>query len=138
MHRHLVIDAEKLAAKPRAWLAERADVRSVTVQDGDAWWDALARADALVVRTYTAVDTGLLDRAPRLRVVGRAGAGLDNVDVSACRARGIDVVYTPGANASAVAELLFGLLLDVLRPKAPLTRALSAAEWKRARTEDLV
>lgn len=133
--RFRIIDAEDLAATPRDWLAERADVISVGCSEGDLFFDELATADALVVRTYTIVDAALLDRAPNLKVVGRAGVGLDNVDVAACRERGIEVVYTPDANASTVAELVFGLLLDVLRPRTPLTRELTQAEWVQARRD---
>ena len=57
----------------------------------------LADADALIVRNRTQVDTALLDAAPRLRVVGRLGVGLDNIDVAACTARGITVIPATGA-----------------------------------------
>ena len=97
----------------------------------------LSKAAGLVVRTYTRVDAALLALAPNLRVVGRAGVGLDSIDVAACRARGIEVVYTPDANASTVAELVFGLLLDVLRPRPRLTRELTTEEWAVARHEHL-
>src|SRR5579871_363421 len=60
--------------------------------------------DALVVRNRTRVDAELLARAGRLLVVGRLGVGLDNIDVAACRARGIEVIPATGANAQAVAE----------------------------------
>lgn len=66
---------------------------------------ALACADALVVRS-SPVTASLLDLAPRLRVIGRHGAGLDNIDLDAARARGITVVNTPGANARSVAEFV--------------------------------
>lgn len=131
----LIVDAENLPAGARYWLAARAEVVSIGPAD-EGWEDVLSRADALVVRTYTIVDSNLLDRAPRLRVVGRAGVGLDNVDAVACRARGVEVVYTPEANASAVAELVFGLLLDVLRPRPPVTRELTKQEWVQARDDN--
>ena len=66
-------------------------------------------------------------------MVGRAGVGLDNVDVEECRSRGIEVVYTPEANATTVAELVFALVLDVLRPRAPLTAELTRSQWIEAR-----
>src|SRR5271168_4267510 len=68
---------------------------------------ALAEADALVVRSATRVTAELLAGAPRLRVVGRAGAGVDNIDVDACTRRGILVMNTPGSNAVSVAEHAF-------------------------------
>ena len=52
----------------------------------------------MVVRTYTKVNAGLLAKAPKLRVVGRGGVGLENIDLKACRGRGVEVVYTPDAN----------------------------------------
>ncbi len=85
--------------------------------DDPGFTEQLARADALVVRTYTRVDDALLSAAPKLRVVGRAGVGLDNFDLEACRRRGVRVVYTPDANTQAVVEYVFGLMLDHVRPR---------------------
>src|SRR5271169_3013429 len=64
----------------------------------------LAEVDGLIVRDRTQVDAELLARAPRLRVVGRLGVGLDNIDAVACRTRSIEVIPATGANALAVAE----------------------------------
>lgn len=133
MPRHSVIVCEALDADALAWLAERCDVTKL--DDAAALTpDLLARADALVVRTYTRVDAALLAKAPRLRCVARAGVGLDNIDVAACRARNVEVVHTPGANADAVAEYVFALLLDALRPRTLLTRDLDQAAWSKARS----
>src|SRR5688500_1653164 len=94
--RPTVLVTEGSDAAPLAWLRERADV--LEIGTNDAGFDAaLARADGMVVRTYTRVNAGLLARAPRLKVVGRGGVGLENIDVPACRARGVQVVYTPDA-----------------------------------------
>ncbi len=71
--------------------------------------------EVLLVRSRTRVDRELLERATRLRVVGRAGTGLDNIDLEAARARGVRVVHTPGANANAVAELTVGLMIALHR-----------------------
>lgn len=128
----IVLVAEDIDPACEAWLRERAEV--VRAQHDDPRFaDALARADALVVRTYTIVTDALLDKAPRLRVVARAGVGLDNIDLAACAKRNIPVVYTPDANTSAVVELVFALLLDRLRPRTRLSRALSPADWKTLR-----
>ncbi len=75
----------------------------------------VATADALVVRNRTQVDATLLTGAPRLKVVGRLGVGLDNIDVDTCRARGIDVIPATGANAQAVAEYVIGSAMLLLR-----------------------
>ena len=76
---------------------------------------AMAEADALIVRNRSQVDAALLASAPRLRAVGRLGVGLDNIDLTACAARGIAVVPATGANARAVAEYVIGTLLVLLR-----------------------
>jgi phosphoglycerate dehydrogenase-like enzyme len=77
--------------------------------------DAVADADALLVRTYTQVTPRILDGAPRLKVIGRGGVGVENIDVRAAAARGITVVHTPAAATEAVAELAIGLMLALER-----------------------
>ncbi|MFG0292127.1 MAG: NAD(P)-dependent oxidoreductase [Phycisphaerales bacterium JB050] len=130
----LVIQTEELSDEAASWLSERADLRVCAVDD-PAFEGLLAEAAGLVVRTYTKVNEALLDRAPDLKVVGRAGVAVDNIDVAACRARGIEVVHTPDANTRAVVELVTAFLLDALRPRVFLDRALDKAEWKRVRGE---
>src|SRR5262249_52947656 len=71
----------------------------------------LADADALLVRSATKVTRDLLERAPRLRIVGRAGTGVDNIDVTAASGRGVLVVNAPGANSISVAEHALALIL---------------------------
>src|SRR5512139_4351058 len=75
----------------------------------------VADIDAWVVRSATKVTRRLIGAAPKLRWVGRAGAGLDTIDVAAAKERGIEVMNVPGANSVAVAELVFGLLLSLFR-----------------------
>jgi len=103
----------------------------------DALASLLERAHALVVRTYTRVDAALLASAPLLRVVGRAGVGIDNIDQSACAARRVQVVHTPGANADAVAEYVIALMLDALRPRPDVAGALSRAAWSDLRADSV-
>ncbi len=76
---------------------------------------AVTGADALVVRSATKVTKDLLSHADRLRLVVRAGVGLDNIDVSTCEERSIKVMNTPGASTNAVAELTLGLIICLLR-----------------------
>ena len=76
--------------------------------------DAVANADALIVRSDK-VDAELLDAAKRLKIVVRAGAGYDNIDLAAATAHGVVAENTPGQNANAVAELVFGLLIYTVR-----------------------
>ena len=72
-------------------------------------------AEVLIVRSATKVTEELITKAPKLRIVARAGVGLDNVDVTACVKKNIKVINTPGASANAVAELAIGLMLSMLR-----------------------
>lgn len=91
----------------------------------------VAGADALIVRNRTRVDRELLEAAPRLRVVGRLGVGLDNIDVPACEARGVEVIPATGANASAVAEYVIATAMLLLRGAYTHTAAVAGGEWPR-------
>src|SRR3954469_15830205 len=93
----LVLVSETCDAEPLKWLGERARVVMVNYAD-PTFCEQLREARGLLVRTYTKVHDALLSGAPKLKVVGRGGVGLDNIDVEACRRRGIQVVYTPDAN----------------------------------------
>jgi phosphoglycerate dehydrogenase-like enzyme len=102
---------------PLDWL--KSQVRVTEIATDDPGFDAaLKTAHGMVVRTYTKVNQALLDRAPLLRVVGRGGVGIENIDVRACRARNVEVVYTPDANTLAVGDYVFGLILQLIRPYA--------------------
>lgn len=130
-----VLVSEELSASALAWLRERCELECVRFDAGAEFDAALSRAHGLVVRTYTRVSEDVLDRAPRLRVVGRAGVGLDSIDVGACRARGVEVVYTPDANTVAVSEYVLGLVLDAFRPRGFVRAALPPREWSAARKD---
>lgn len=127
-----VIQTEDLAPQAAAWLGERCTLIRCG-SDDPRFDEALGGAAGLVVRTYTVVNQDLLDRAGGLRVVGRAGAGLDNIDVKACRARGIEVVYTPDANTQAVVEFVIAQLAGVLRPGHVLSQPVALEAWKQLR-----
>jgi D-3-phosphoglycerate dehydrogenase len=92
---------------------------------------ALADADALVVRSAVQVDDALMEHAPKLRVVGRAGVGVDNIDADAATRRGIVVMNTPGANAVAVAELTLGLMLALARKLPVANGSMHAGKWEK-------
>jgi (S)-sulfolactate dehydrogenase len=92
----------------------------------------LRDADALIVRNRTQVDTALLSAAPKLRVVGRLGVGLDNLDVDACATRGIAVIPATGANAQAVAEYVIAAAMLLLRGAYFATADVAAGRWPRA------
>ena len=91
----------------------------------------LAEADALVVRSAVQVDAKLLESAPKLRVVGRAGVGVDNIDTDAATHRGIVVMNTPGANAVAVAELTLGLMISMARSVPRANATMHAGKWEK-------
>src|SRR5207253_9810939 len=92
----------------------------------------LGLADALLVRSETRVTRELLEAAPHLRVIGRAGAGVDTIDVDAATARGIVVVYAPGGNAVAAAEHTLALLFALARRVAAADAALKRGQWSRS------
>ncbi|XVJ58035.1 MAG: phosphoglycerate dehydrogenase [Tepidisphaera sp.] len=131
----VVIQTEHLDTQAADWLAQRVNLSEIPFAEAARLRAALPEAQGLVVRTYTKVDADLLAHAPRLKVVARAGVGLDNIDVQACRARGVQVVYTPDANSSAVVELVFAVLLDAIRPRLFLDKSLDAAAWANLRKE---
>jgi phosphoglycerate dehydrogenase-like enzyme len=132
--RELVIQTEHLAEDASRWLAARCELVRCAANDS-RFESLLHRAAGLVVRTYTVVDESLLVRAPKLKVVARAGAGLDNIDVAACRKRNIEVVYAPDANTQSVVEYVIALMLDELRPRLAINRSIDSSEWSRLREE---
>src|SRR5213594_5028474 len=87
--------------------------------------------EALVTRSGTAVTPELLEHAPRLRIVGRAGVGVDNVDVEACSRRGIVVCNAPYGNVVSAAEHTLGMLLTLVRRIPEAHARLKALEWNR-------
>jgi len=91
----------------------------------------LADADALVVRSAVQADAALLAHAPKLRVIGRAGVGVDNIDTDAATHQGIVVMNTPGANAVAVAELTLGLMISMGRSIPRANATMHAAKWDK-------
>src|ERR1700734_2423721 len=121
-------------------LAEKVSPATLAVFEGESGWQIvthdqiknglaaeLADADALVVRSAVQVDEALLSAAPKLRVIGRAGVGVDNIDADAATRHGIVVMNTPGANAIAVAELTIGLMLALGRQLPAPTRCCTPA-----------
>ena len=91
----------------------------------------LESADALIVRSAVQVNDALLQHAPKLRVVGRAGVGMDNVDLDAATRKGIAVMNTPGANAVAVAELTVGMMLGMARLLPRADALMHAGKWEK-------
>ncbi len=91
----------------------------------------LADADALVVRSAVKVNAKLLESAPKLRAIGRAGVGVDNIDIDAATHSGIVVMNTPGANAVAVAEITLGLMISMARSIPRANSTTHDAKWEK-------
>jgi D-3-phosphoglycerate dehydrogenase len=124
-------------------VADKISERGVQLLKEQPGWDVvlttnetlaaeIATADALIVRSATKVTADLLDRAPKLRAVGRAGVGVDNIDLEAATKRGVLVMSTPGGNAVSVAEHTFALLLALARQVPRLDKAIHEGRWEKS------
>jgi D-3-phosphoglycerate dehydrogenase len=124
-------------------LAEKVSPATLAVFQVEPGWEVLthdqvidlpktlADADALVVRSAVQVDDALMAAAPKLRVIGRAGVGVDNIDAEAATRRGIVVMNTPGANAIAVTELALGLMIALARQLPRADSTMHAGKWEK-------
>jgi phosphoglycerate dehydrogenase-like enzyme len=129
----IIIVTEGLEKVPFTWLRDNAQVVEVSYKEPEKLRAALQTADALIVRTYTIVTPELLSHGPKLKAVGRAGVGLDNIDQDACKARGIEVISTPTANTRAVCEYVFNLIFTLARPVVNLKTPVSDEEFHHIR-----
>ncbi|KEI43038.1 phosphoglycerate dehydrogenase [Saccharopolyspora rectivirgula] len=130
--RPVVLIAEKLAPSVIEVLGDEVEIRHVDGTDRSALLEAVADADALLVRSATKVDAEVLAAASKLKVVARAGVGLDNVEVPAATERGVMVVNAPTSNIVSAAEHAVALLLAVARNVARADASLRSGEWKRS------
>ncbi|MFN8635272.1 MAG: phosphoglycerate dehydrogenase [Chloroflexota bacterium] len=128
----LVIVADRIAPEGLALLERSCRVVWLDGASLDAAADQLSDAEALIVRSETRVDAGVIARAPKLRVIGRAGAGVDTIDVPAATARGIVVVNAPGGNAVAAAEHALALMFSLARHVPLADRLMKDGQWKRS------
>ena len=129
----VVLVAEELSPAAIAQLESGFELRYVDGSDRAALLPALAGVDAVIVRSATRIDAEALAQAPKLRVVARAGVGLDNVDVEAATKAGVMVVNAPSSNTVSAAEHAVGLLLAVARNVPQAMASLKAGEWQRSR-----
>jgi D-3-phosphoglycerate dehydrogenase len=128
-----VLVAEAIAPEGVAYLRERGfTVDEFVKASAEALYARLADSEALITRSGTAVTPELLRHAPRLRIVGRAGVGVDNIDVEACSRRGIVVVNAPYGNVVSAAEHTLGMLLALVRRIPDAHAGLKAFKWDRA------
>ncbi len=126
-------------------IAEKVSPSTLAILQGEPGWDvvtadgipagglpaALADADALIVRSAVQADAALLQHAPKLRLIGRAGVGVDNIDTAEATRRGIVVMNTPGANAVAVAELTLGLMIAMARSIPRANAGMHEGKWDK-------
>ncbi len=130
---HYVLVPDDLEPEGLALLRDRPDFEvyapgKMTREDTLA---QVPRAEGLIVRSGTQVDAGLLAHAPALKVVVRAGVGVDNIDLDACTARGIVVMNAPDGNTVSTAELAFGLILALARNIPRADASMRAGRWDR-------
>src|SRR4029079_12005533 len=118
---------EVLRSEP-GWIIDARSGRSPAALAAD-----LADADALIVRSATQVTAQLLEAAPGLKIVARAGTGVDNVDVPAASRRGVLVVNAPGANSISVAEHALALMLALARLVPAADHAMKDSRWEKKR-----
>ncbi|MBE9376216.1 phosphoglycerate dehydrogenase [Saccharopolyspora sp. HNM0983] len=130
--RPVVLIAEKLAPSVIDALGDEVEIRHVDGTDRPALLEAVAGADALIVRSATKVDAEVFAATTQLKVVARAGVGLDNVEVPAATERGVMVVNAPTSNIVSAAEHAMALLLSLARNVAPADASLRNGEWKRS------
>ncbi|MDQ3616214.1 MAG: phosphoglycerate dehydrogenase [Actinomycetota bacterium] len=133
MSKPVVLIAEELSPATVEALGPDFEIRSCNGADRAELLPAISDADAILVRSATKVDAEALAAAPRLKVVARAGVGLDNIDVKAATQNGVMVVNAPTSNIVSAAELAVGLMLAAARHIAPANAALKNGEWKRSK-----
>ncbi|MEV8633437.1 phosphoglycerate dehydrogenase [Streptosporangium sp. NPDC051023] len=133
MNKPVVLVAEELSEAGLAVLGADFEVRHTDGADRAQFLPALADVDALIVRSATQVDAEAIAAAPKLRVVARAGVGLDNVDVEAATKAGVMVVNAPTSNITSAAEHTVALILASARNVAQAHSALKGGEWKRSK-----
>jgi D-3-phosphoglycerate dehydrogenase len=128
----VVLIADKLAESTVEALGDQVEVRWVDGPDREKLLAAVPEADALLVRSATNVDAEVLTAAPKLKIVARAGVGLDNVDVDTATERGVLVVNAPTSNIHSAAEHALALLLSAARQIPAADASLREHAWKRS------
>lgn len=133
MTKPVVLIAEELSPATLEALGPDFEVVNVDGTDRPALLAALATADAILVRSATQVDAEAIAAAPKLKVVARAGVGLDNVDIKAATNAGVMVVNAPTSNIISAAELAIAQLFALARFIPDANASLKAGEWKRSK-----
>jgi len=132
MSKPVVLIAEELSPATLAVLGDGFDIRHCDGANRAELLSALANANAVLVRSATKMDAEAITAAPNLKIIARAGVGLDNVDIPAATAAKVLVVNAPTSNIVSAAELAVSLLLAVARNVVPANLALKNGQWKRS------
>ena len=125
-----IIVADKISERGIALLRETG--WEVIIPTAASLPSEIANAEGLIVRSATKANAALIEKAPKLRVIGRAGVGVDNVDVETATRRGILVMNTPGGNAVSVAEHTFALMLALARAVPQANASTQAGKWEKS------
>ena len=127
-----VLVSDKIAAEGVKKLKEAGlEVVEAWEEDKSKIPELIKDCDAIIVRSATKVRKPMIDNASKLKVIGRAGVGLDNIDVNYAKSKGIKVINTPGATTVSVAELTMGLMIATVRPIIPAVISTKMAKWEK-------
>ena len=133
MSKPVVLLAEQLSPATVDALGPDFEVRQVDGTDRPALLEALAEANAILVRSATQVDAEAIAAAPNLKIIARAGVGLDNVDTPAATKAGVMVVNAPTSNITSAAELAVGHIISLARHIPNANASMKAGDWKRSK-----
>jgi D-3-phosphoglycerate dehydrogenase len=135
MPNHKILISDGLDARGQSILRASADVDYRASTTAEELLNLIPNYDALIIRGQSRVTSDVIDVAPQLKVVGRAGVGVDNIDLEAAKKKNITVVNAPTSTTTAVAELAFGLLLAIAReiPRADAT--MKQGQWNKKQFE---
>ena len=131
MDKQRVIVTERIAQEGLDLLKTELDVDNREGISREELLEIIGEYDAIVVRSATQINEELLERATRLKMVGRAGNGIDNIDVEACTRQGVIVANTPDSNTISAAEQTFSLMLSSLRNTAEANAFIKGGKWDR-------
>ena len=131
MKKHNILITDGLASNGQAILQESGRVDVCNEIEPDALLEIVPEYHAMIVRSRTKVTAEVIEAARNLRVIGRAGVGVDNIDLAAAKSRGVAVVNAPEASSGAVAELTLGLMLSLARHLAEADRTMKRGVWAK-------
>jgi len=132
MYKVLITDELPASALELIQAKKEYDVRVITDIPAGKLIELIGNYHALIVRSKTRVNQSVIEAGKNLKVIGRAGTGLDNIDLEAARAKGIDILNTPGSNSDAVAELTIGMCFTLARKIYMAVNSLKSHQWLKS------